>query len=413
MQNTSALWKALTRSTTAALRVAATIDGVEYTEMDPPVVRRALMSEEAMGIGNSVSAALTLSLISRNDTHENIAKSAEVVLRMWWEAEDGRCSEALPVGTFYVAGRSYQRRSGRMQLECYDAMLRANAPLSEAGITAWPTTAPVLVQAIAAAIGVTVDRRTCYGWSTDEALSIPEPDDGTTMRDMLSRIGAYYGGNWVITPENALRLKWVFWQGPTDIVHYTEELDRVSSDIVDMIGTVGDFRYDAVSDMERESRRYTITGLQWVNGLATHLLGDDAGAVPLLETPYIDTEARAQALCDRMRGEYWWPCRFEGAIYDPAAELGDWLKIATGGARDLYGMICSETVTLGTAPRADVCAPQSGEGAEETPYQSGIEQRSKQQAERIDALHQRLEAIEALGFYIDDAGYVCQAIQSD
>ena len=389
MQTTSALWRSMMLSDTARLRTKATIGGVEYTDMLPPVVRRALM-DNAVTIGNCVSASLTLNLKSDNSTTENIPRSAQVLLSMWWEDEAGNVSETLPVGTFYVSHRQYVNRTKRMTLECYDAMLKANAPIGDAGITEWPAQIGVVVSAIAAAMGVDVDSRNHYRSTT---LTIPEPAEGATMRDVLGGIAALHGGNWYITPAGKLRLKWIYYQGPPGLVEY-QYPEYVTSDVVMVRGVTGAMLYDVIPG--DGDARYTFTGLRVINESGERLVGNENGVVVTLKSNWADS-GWVSWLWDRMQAEYWWPVIIEGAFYDPAAELGDWLNfdiwIEVNGDpafTDGYCMLCMETITLGPAPRANVSMPAPGEAEDEYPYVSSAEQQALQTRTRLDALETQL-----------------------
>jgi hypothetical protein len=56
VQTTSALWKSLWASGVATLESVAVINGVEYTDITPPVINRALM-QEGLSVGNAVRGA--------------------------------------------------------------------------------------------------------------------------------------------------------------------------------------------------------------------------------------------------------------------------------------------------------------------------------------------------------------------
>jgi len=403
MQATSQTWRDMAASPTARLRTRAIIGGATYTDMAPPVVRRALMGEDAISVGNCVAASVTLELATENSAGENIPRSAEVKLEMWWEEADGTVSEALPVGTFYVARRRYATRAGRMALECYDALLRAEAPISAAGIAAWPAAEEDVVSAIAAALGVEADDRNRY---FSASRTIDEPGAGATLRDVLSGIAAVNGGNWVITPAGRLRLKWICHQGPTDYVEYPPGDDRCTSDLVRMDGVVGAADYDVIPFGEGGDR-FRLTGVRWRDGAGGEtLIGSAAGAVVPMEAALAD-EAAARRLYRMCYGDYWWPSAFEGAIYDPAAELGDWLvfwiHFERNGVPTMtegHCMLCAETVTLGPAPRAAVTMPEPGEAADEYPYIGGVGRQAMalaEQGRRLEAAEAAIGALEALG----------------
>lgn len=396
MQTTTATWQTMRASPSARLRVKAVVGENEYTDIEPPVVQRALMSG-GVTVGSCVSAALSLVVHTDNSTSENIPRSAEIALSMWWEEADGSTSEELPVGTFFVAKRSYNTRAQKMTLECYDAMLKANAPYTEAGIAEWPVTMRAAANAIATAMGVELDDRTYFrriGVFDIEAGSggnIPEPEAGATMRDVLSGIAAVHGANWYITPAGKLRLKWIHSQTPEQEfvpVNYN------TSDEVGLSGAVNGLYYDVIPGMEGD--RFMLTGVK-VGG---EVSGSDAGIVVTVDSPYT-TAAYTSWLVGMFRNEPfgtpWWPGHIEGAIYDPAIELGDWLRYFVEieaphhpeyGPVGIpaYTMLCEERITLGPAPRADVAMPEPGEAEYEYPFIAAAAQEESRIAARVDAL---------------------------
>lgn len=393
MQTTTATWRSMYASPSARLRVKAVVGETEYTDIEPPVIQRALMSG-GVTVGSCVSAALTLVLHTDNSTTENIPRSAELALSMWWEEADGSVSEELPVGTFFVAKRSYNTRAQKMTLECYDAMLKANALYTEAGIAEWPVTMRAAASAIATAMGVELDDRTYMrriGAGDIEAGSggnIPEPEAGATMRDVLAGIAAVHGANWYITPAGKLRLKWIHSQTPE------QEFSPVNyntSDEVGLSGAVNGLYYDVIPGEEGD--RFMLTGVK----IGDVVSGSDDGIVVTVDSPYTSatyTSWLVTMLRNAPDGTPWWPGHIEGAIYDPAAELGDWLQYFVDIEDPEYGtvsipaytMLCEERITLGPAPRADVAMPEPGEAEYEYPFIAAAAQQESRLAARVDAL---------------------------
>jgi len=327
MQTTSATWRSLWQSGSARLEARATIAGTVYTDISAPVIARALM-QEGLSAGNAVSASCALSLRAPGQ----IPKAATVLVEQ--RLTDGEtASEWLPAGTFYISRRSRDPVTGRLSLECYDALLKANA-VWEPSAGAWPRSMTGVAAELAALIGVTQDPRNAL----DSALTLPEPAAGATVRDALGAIAAAHGGNWIITPAGLLRLVPLLGSG----------------DSVAALGVLG--RMDAGEAM-------AITGVRCAAESETVLSGDETGAVVTLNN---GLPAWAATLQEDWDGETWQRFELSGAVYDPAAELGD--NLLAGALGEVDGVLCGETVTLGAMFKGDVRAPGPEELADEYPY---------------------------------------------
>ncbi|MBQ9039301.1 MAG: hypothetical protein IJ119_11885 [Clostridia bacterium] len=327
MQSTSPVWKGIFASG-AALQARATVGGTVYTDISAPVIHRATMSG-SLAVGNVVSASLALALRSAG----SVPRSAAVVIEV--RLNDGQtASEWLPQGTFYVSRRMRDPVTGLLALECYDALLKANAVWTPSA-GAWPRALAAVTAELAALLGVTLDSRTVI--PTGAAYAMSEPAEGTTIRDALSIVAQAAGGNWIITPAGKLRL-----------VRLGE-----AGDAVEVAGVVGGIDVGAAG---------TITGVRsTVDGLVT-LTGDDTGiVVDVAVAPVITAE-----LADELIGQAWQPFRLDGAIYDPAAELGDRVRAGAGG--EVASVLCSEQAVLGPAFRGNIAAPDPGEVTDEYPY---------------------------------------------
>lgn len=327
MQSTSPVWKGLFASG-AALQARATVGGTVYTDIGVPVINRGTM-QDRLAVGNVVSASLALALRSAG----SVPRSAAVVIEV--RMNDGQtASEWLPQGTFYISRRMRDPVTGLLALECYDALLKANA-LWTPSAGAWPRTLAAVTAELAALLGVALDSRTVI--PTGAAYAMSEPDEGTTIRDALSLVAQAAGGNWIITPAGKLRL-----------VRLGE-----AGDTVDVAGVVGGI------DVGRAG---TITGVRsTVDGVAT-LTGDDTGlVVDVALAPVIAVE-----LAEALIGQAWQPFRLEGAVYDPAAELGDAVNAGANG--EVAATLCSEQAAYGPAFRGDIAAPDPGEVTDEYPY---------------------------------------------
>ena len=349
MQNTSELWRTLAATGTARLETVAVIDGHEYAAISAPVIQRGL-TQDGLSVGNAVAASCRLSVL----TTDAIGRAAQVVIRM--RLSDGeRVSEWLPAGTFYVSHRARDAVTGLVSLECYDAMLKANAPFPTNG--AWPRSMAQVAADIATALGVEMDARTVL--QTGDNFKILAPQAGATVRDVLGDIASAHGGNWVLTKENRLRL-----------VPLETPVAAGAAQAVAVLGGVS------------AGAAQTVTGLRATGLDEETLVGTENGLVLEIASPYL-TDGALSWLAQRLIGVRYQPFELTGAIYDPALELGD----AVGSRQDVSSALYAETATLGLAFRGDIAAPEPQELADEYPYVGT--------ADRLKQLRGQVEALEA------------------
>jgi len=327
MQSTSQLWRDLLAAG-AALQARATVDGTVYTDISAPVIHRGTM-QDRLAVGNVVSASLALGIRGA----VNIPRSATVVIET--RLSDGQtASEWLPQGTFYISRRARDPVTGLLALECYDALLKANAIWTPSA-GEWPRTMAAVTAELAALLEVDLDSRTAI--PTGAAYAMSQPAEGSTIRDALSTVAQAAGGNWIMTPAGKLRL-----------VRLGE-----AGDIVDVTGAVGGIDVGPAC---------SVTGVRsTVDGVVT-LTGDDTGVVvDVTVAPMIAAE-----LAEDLIGLSYQPFALAGAIYDPAAELGDGVRAGAGG--EVASVLCSEQAVYGPAFRGDIAAPDPGEVTDEYHY---------------------------------------------
>lgn len=176
---------------------------------------RAAMLDRELSIGNCV--AKELHLVLRNFTgYHAIPRMAKIVME--FRLNDGTTqSEWLPKGTYFIDTRDTSY-AGVLSVDAYDPMLMTEQSFTQPGNQGtWPRTDYSVVQTIASAIGVQIDSRTTAIMNKGYKIGYPgiELADGTpqysqdgamSMRQVLGYVGSMYGGNWVITDENKLRL---------------------------------------------------------------------------------------------------------------------------------------------------------------------------------------------------------------
>ena len=200
-QQTSALWKALLRDRETRREYAFDIDGVWYGPEAEASHSVESSLFECFGIGNAMSATLTLELYA-----DHIPRGA-VIKRFVRLTNGAQASEWLPKGVFYISTRRLDKRSGTLAIHGYDAMRKAGdiwltADYDTAG---WPMPQREAAEDIAQRMGVELDPRTVL--DAQNPVEYPTDDLGeVTMTDILEWIAIANGGNWVMTDEGKLLL---------------------------------------------------------------------------------------------------------------------------------------------------------------------------------------------------------------
>lgn len=176
---------------------------------------RASMLDSTLTIGNCIAKELNLVLTNLTGM-PTIPRMAKIIMQ--FRLNDGtQQSEWIPKGTFFIDTRdeSYQ---GVLTVNAFDPMLKSEQSFTKPGEQGtWPRLDISVVQTIATAMGVSIDSRTTAimkqgypinypGISLDNGTPQYSQDGAMSMRQILGYIGAMYGGNWVITDDNKLRL---------------------------------------------------------------------------------------------------------------------------------------------------------------------------------------------------------------
>lgn len=337
MLTRSETWQELAADESILVETRITINGVTYEDVLAPAVTRALMPD-SVSIGNAVAAMCTFSL----DSSIVLPRSAELLLemRLTTGGDEPTVSEWLPVGTFYVSRRTKDPINGIVAFESYDAMLKANASWDTTGLT-FPVAMNVAATHIATLIGLEIDERTEI--ATGANYTVDEPADGTLMRDVLATIAGYNGGNWVVTPENKLRL-----------VPLIDAADAAEAEenVLDVTAAIGEVIAENMG---------TITGIRCNYGDDLNfLVGDDTGVVVDANVPAVI----ATELGETLIGKSYQMFVLNDAFYDPAVELGDYIRYYD----NISSVVYAETITFEGAAQGVLSAPDSQELADEYPY---------------------------------------------
>lgn len=397
MRQYSETWAALAKTGSFGVDAVAEIGGVEYATISAPIIHSELFSE--MAVGRASTASLRLSVL----TDDPIPAGAKVVIRARLY-DDRQASEWAEFGTFWIDNR--KNNNGLTSLVAYDAMLKANAPCVDPSKPddriSWPKSMIDVVHLIAERIGVDVDSRTEIRIRGGYMVSYPAE---YSMLQLLEFIGAINGGNWIITPENRLRL--VPLESPINETFNIIDQDgnriitgagdalvwKFRSAAPEMFGIV-DHRYNQLVTREGDSLVYKqrgdlrdvvrvpvvvgsiSTGQQQTVSRVTleydeeksYTRGDDSGVELRSDrNPYAGVW-NASEMFRLLQGVQYNPFTVTGACFDPAAELGDCVIVGD----QVCSILCSQTITLNNDFRADIAAPMTEEISSEYPHESAI-----------------------------------------
>lgn len=337
MQLRSNLWKELAASGNVKMETVVVMDGHEYTPKGDVAISRT-SGQGALSIGNTITATVQFS-VERVEGVTIPNTSAAVVKVRYVDGE--RVTEWMERGTFYVSRRQKNVVSDVLEFQGYDAMIRADAPFPR--LSGFPKAMNSVVMEIARNMGLEVDSRTWTGLPTGADYYVPLPANGEKMIKTLGYIGGVCGGNWIITPGGKLRLVPLVSASGAASASDRAEIAAIMSGI-----TTGE--------------PMTVTGVA-VTGQNSMLAGTETGAVvTLAANPYI-TQATLNALLTRYNGLVYVPYEIKSGIYDPAAEIGDYLI----SREDVASVIWAENARYAPMFRGDISAPF-------TPETSGSEQ---------------------------------------
>ncbi len=193
-QQTSTLWKSLLRERNTEKEYAFDIGGVWYGPEAEVSHSVDYSLYKAFGIGNAMSATLTMSLYA-----SEIPQGA-VIKRYVRLVNGSRSSEWLPKGVFFTNRRTVE--DDCWTIEAYDAMLKADITWTPRSGLSFPCTMEAAARDIAASMEVELDERNVYLPYEMSAY----PTGEYMRRDALCDIAAAHGGNWCISDAGKLRL---------------------------------------------------------------------------------------------------------------------------------------------------------------------------------------------------------------
>ena len=338
MNSTSTLYKSIF-SGIHRFEVKVNISGTDYgmdvlTSLNS---RRSAFGTGSPRLGLAPSGELALSLYVESGAVPRMA-----TIRPYFRVvNDTRQSEWIAKGVYFVDTREADTTTGLLTLRAYDAMLKGEVKYPSTS-HAWPYSDINTVREIASFLGVAVDAQTTSLMTGGYMIPLPAQ---YTIRETLRYIAALYGGSFVVTDANTLRLI------PLWSVKSTEDAP---------LG--GTHRLTAATAFP------ACTGVRFLLDNDQELFaGDETGYVYEISCPFA-TQAAANDLLTKLRGFVYRPFSAEAAVVNPACELGDTLSVPDGlGGTFLTGLFSSDLV-FDSLCAASVSAPEDEELDHEYPY---------------------------------------------
>jgi hypothetical protein len=379
MQTTSELYRAILADPQHLKQHRVFIAGTEYGHgeilsgvetaqtwwVNKPEVTGGLFAKGKTAVGCTVSRQLDIMVMPKGiiPRMAEIRLETRLIIKNLLTGEITQSSEWLPKGTFFIDTRQADTASGALLIHGYDAMLKAEQQYIPTGSesASWPRRMPAMVEDICYRMGVELDERSViHDWE------IQYPAD-LSMREILSYIAACHVGNFTITDAGKLRL--------VPLAGTGEAVD---------IGS-------AAAGLKMAPAFEPFSGVQfYYDGKDTFAAGDDSGRVLEIEAAWA-TQEIADAALAAVSGYAYQPYEAAGAVLDPAAELGD--RVRVGGVE---GLLAAMTTTFDALCAADIAAPSDQEVDHEYPYEDrSLRQTRREVAKATAAIRVGVDEIEA------------------
>ena len=291
-------------------------------------------------------------------------KEADIPKGAWLELQirlqnSTQVTDWVSLGKFKVNKR-VKYPDGWVKLSCRDRMQMANQLFikdESVDVTTWPKPMSEVMSMSLEIMGITLDPSTTINEGEGWVVSLPL---GLSIRTIWSSVAAAHGGNFIITPQDTLKL-----------IHpkVTEEANvevELSEEGFELLG-------DPVT-----VDRLTLS----TNGL--HLMAGDSGDNNIdVDCLYASPETTLYAK-SQLEGSLYTPVKGSSMVFDPLAEVYDTYEV--NGVLTTWSQL---TVKCGIVPLADGLADTSAEpaseyGFEDTPLNE-IKSQIKAVSESIDA----------------------------
>ena len=221
---------------------------------------------------------------------------------------------------------------------------------------------------------------------------INKPSDNDTLIELLRWIGGVNGGNWIITPENKLRLIPLVSSPPATYFVIDENYNRIQTDdgynlkwrsggssssnyptdaqliakyvyapylmnVPVVIGEITTFPMYTIS-------RVTMTFAETPEKTAIYTNGNDTGYHLIIEQNPCATQAICDNLFQKLNGLTYSPYSAKQTCFDPCVEYGDWITIGDS----IVGVLFNMEQRFDLSYRVDIEAPGENEIESEYPF---------------------------------------------
>ena len=262
-------------------------------------------------------------------------------------------SEWIRKGVYYIDKHSYSgEETELMQIHGFDAMLFSEADFPSSD-DEWPRTDIDVVRDIATEMGVALDPRTEAIMNKGYMVQYPAE---YSQREVLGFLAAMYAGSFVMSENGELRL--IQLGASADSI----DLGKKATSITKAE------RFDAYSKI-----------IISVTDELFYEAGDETGRTLNISCPW-GTQEMADNLLSQMGGFFYQPFTAEGAMLDPAAELGDGINV-DGVTSCVYHM---DTI-FNSNCSANISAPFDEEINTAFPYESKLNREVKRQNKKFSS----------------------------
>lgn len=319
-----------------------------------------LFSENMPVVGECVASEISVTILKPK---ADIPRMSRVVpyVRL---CNDTKQSEWIRKGVYYIDQHSYSGKDNElMEIHGFDAMLfgEADFPSSDAE---WPRKDIDVVNDIATDMGVTVDPRTVA--IMDKGYMVQYPAE-YSQREVLGYLAAMYAGSFVMSDNGELRL--IQLGGISDSVELGKKATSITK--AESFGAYSGIIISVTDELYYEA-------------------GDDTGRTLTIFCPW-GTQEMADNLLAVLGGFSYQPFTADGAMLDPAAELGDGINVD-----GVHSCMYRIDTTFNSHCSANISAPSQEEINYDFPYESKqnreIKRKNKQFASQLAIQADRIAA---------------------
>lgn len=381
-----------------------------------------LFPDSSPCVGGTVSGEIDIDIMQGSVEIPRMA-----MLRPYVRLTDGvNTSEWLPKGVFWVDTRKTDYRTQVLHIHGFDAMLKAeqtfftinllpfNYQMYDYHVLDGYTIFGQQTQGVLAKMGVQLEANTRYAIITNgEKFTIPIPSDvqidsdgrwsivkgtGWTCRELLNQIASCYCGNFCFDEFGKLKLVKFPHKGSDASYLSTEDGETILFGGEEIIVSLGEVAY-LNQDVESLD---VIPAFDPYSSVTVYLGdGEDHYTYPLIPPSTgrnlrVDTKARTSTLINRIgstiynqvQGYAYRPFAANGALLDPAAQLGDYVIID-----GVEYVLCEIDTDFDALCAASISSPQDNEVDHEYPFMSGTQKKTIRDYVSLDNRVNKIETL--------------------